>query len=205
MLICKYYTKNYKHNYFFEFQGKQYRVHSIVYLTHDGRQYLGALNNEAILTEQFINWDKKLCWTYQFKSNDLSVGPLECSTDRPPSELIERVSLEPNESYLERELFGTSLQEESVGIKHQKKDWEIPEVLVGWIIVIFIFVAVAIFKDWYVRLIIRALAGWFFGMYRQTYVNAYTTYTYNEDQEMLQKKHQVLYNINPSKQENKDE
>lgn len=200
MLVCKYYTKNYKHDYFFDFQGKKYRVHSIVYLTADGQRYLGAWRRKAILTEQFTDCSGKLCWKYQFKSNKLSVGIVDYATDRPPDELIEKIVMEANSEYVEREIFGAEVSSCKPVKKQKKKDWEIPEVRRGWIVFIIIFFAAMVFKDWYIQLIIRMAAGWIFGMYRKAYMDAYTTYIYDENTEMLTQKYEVLYG---TKEDNK--
>lgn len=186
----------------FKFNDKHYLVHSVVRLTDEGKKYLGSRTKEVVLTEVFYNWNNVLCWTYQFRGLSLTSGVIERSTDRPPDELIEEVVMPATPNYTEREVLGENASSYKAGNKKKPKDWEIPEVLTGWVIYIIIFFAVAIFKDWYVRLIIRIVTGWFFGIYRQNYVNAYTTYEHPEDHDMLKKKYEILYGI---KNESKDE
>jgi hypothetical protein len=188
-------TKDYKHDYYFIFKGEKYNVYSIVRLTEDGRKYLGALKREAILTEVFINRQGKRCWKYEFMSNKLNVGIINMSTDVPPGKLIEKVIQPATNDYFLREEFGITAPNYKNGEKQTKKDLEIPEVKRAWIIYIAVFLGVAIFKDWYVKFIIRVAVSWVFGMYRQTYVNAYTVYIHNDDAEMLKKKHETLYGI----------
>lgn len=199
MLTHKLLTNNYKHDYFFEFKGEKYRVHSIVKLTEKGRLYLGALKREVILTEVFINLKGKRCWKYEFQSVALNEGITNASTDLPPNKLIEEVITPATAEYASREILGIDSPVYKKGEKHTKKDWEIPEVRRGWIILIVIFIISAFFKDWYVRLIIRIVAGWIFGLYRQEYVNAYTTYTHDEDMELFRKKYEVLYGLKNNK------
>ena len=47
------------------------------------------------------------------------------------------------------------------------KDWEIPELVAGWIAFIVFFFGVFVFKDWYVQLILRVVGSCLFGWWRQ--------------------------------------
>ena len=205
VLTCMDYSKHYKHEYFFKFKGKKYRVHSVVRLTNEAKSYLGSATHEVILTEIYYNFRNQLCYKYEFKSIALNVGIINKTTDRPPDKLIEEVVSEASVEYASREMFGTESPFYKTGKKHTKKDWEIPEVLTGWIVLILVFVGASIFKDWYVQLLIRVAAGWIFGLYRQAYINAYTTYTHDEDADMLQKKYEILYGIKANKEDNANE
>ena len=106
--------------------------------------------------------------------------------------------------YAEREIFGTQASSYTKGTKHTAKDWEIPEVRTAWIYFLLIYIGVAIFKDWYVKLIIRVMVGWYFGLYRQTFVNAYTVYTHDEDNEILKKKYEIWYGVKFDKENNNE-
>lgn len=205
MLICKLYTQNYKHDYFFEFQGTKYRVHSVVHLTEKGRLYLGARNKEAILIEQFTNFNGVLCWKYRFQNISPTIGVADYATDKCPDELIESVVVEATAGHAEREIFGVDAPSYKTGKKVSRKDWEIPEVMTGWVILLVIFVGVMFFKDWYIRLIIRLIAACVFGLYRQNYINAYTTYVHEEDSYILQRKYEILYNIKSNKENDNNE
>ena len=204
MLITKLYTKDYKHEYWFTFKGEKYRVHSIVKLTEEARWYFGSNSREVILTEEFVNQKGVRCWKYEYRTLGPNCHITNAVTNRTPDELIEEVVIPAKDEYASREIFGTLSPNYTTGEKHTPKDWEIPEVRNGWIILILIFIGVAIFKDWYVQLIIRIAAGWIFGLYRQAYVNAYTTYEHPEDLNILKKKYEVLYGIK-QKEEDKHE
>ena len=195
MLYRKLCTKYYTPEYSFEFKGNTYLVHSIVRLTNNGRKYLGAARDEVILTEVFVNHNGTKCWKYVFKSNDLSIGVTDASTDIPPDELLEEVLMAASEGYSQREVFGRDAPSYKSGRKITKKDWEIPEVRNSWITLIIVVFAASIFKDWYVQWTIRLAAGWIFGLYRKSYVNAYTIYQHDEDMEIQQKKNDILYNF----------
>ena len=200
LLMRKLYTKDYRHDYFFNFKGKSYPVHSIVKLTEEGRNYLKSLRKEVILTEQFYNWNNVICWKYEFKSIKTNEGITNYSTDKSPDELIEEVIMPATVGYMEREVLGASAPSYILGTKYMKKDWEIPEIKKAFAILVAVFIGAYIFKDWYVQLIIRVVAGFIFGIYRQNYINAYITYTHDEDTEMLKKKFEVLYGIKSHKE-----
>ncbi len=194
MLMTNMTSSRYKHDYFFEFQGKKYRVHSVVRLTEEGRIYLGAKRREVILTEVFTDHNSILWWKYEFRSSSYYVyKPINKATTRSPDELIEEVVMEASENYTERQIFGTDSPLYTTGKKIVKKDWEIPEVMTGWIIFILVVIGVAIFKDWYVKLLLRGIAGFVFGKYRQAHIDARTTYEHSEDFEMEKKKYEILY------------
>lgn len=205
MLMCKLYTRNYKHDDFFKFKGKSYRVNSIVRLTDKGKRYLGSWGHEVILAEQFVNWNGKLCWKYRFKSINLTVGVTDYSTDVPPYKLIEEVVCEASAEYASREALGIASPYYATGTKIQKKDWEIPEVVTAWVVLILVFIGAAIFKNWYIQLIIRSIALNYFIQYRKSYINANTIYMHNEDTEILKKKYKVLYGIDFNKENDENE
>lgn len=200
MLTYKLWTKEFKHQYSFHFKGKEYLVHSIVRLTDEGKRYLGSRTHEVILTEQFINRKNRYCWTYTFKSIEVSGHIVHASTDRTPDDLIDKVVMPATTGYTSRAVLCVDSTEYKTGQKHTKKDWEIPEVAIGWIILIAVFIGSSIFKDLYVRLIVRIAASWFFALYRKAHVDAYTTYTHDEDIEILNRKQEILYGTKNNKE-----
>lgn len=200
MLCCKLWTKDYKHDYYFEFKGEKYRVYSIVKLTEEGRFYLGARKREVILTEQFTYRNGKLCWTYEFKSISLTEGILRKSTDVPPDKLIEEIIQPATDEYFLREQFGVQAPNYKEGTKYTTSDWDITEVRHAWIAYILVCIGVFIFKDWYVRSLIWIGASWIFGVYRSAYVDAYTVYMRDEDKEMLKTKYETLYGVKRNKE-----
>lgn len=193
LLYYKLWTDKYTHKYYFEFKGKVYLVHSIVRLTEEGRKYLGAMKREAILTECFIMHDDTPFYKYMFKSSSLSIGITNASTDRSPDELVEDVIMPASDGYSEREIFGRDAPSYTSGKKISKKDWEIPELRIRWIIFILVVIFAGIFQPWYLKLLIRGIAGWIFGIYRKAYIETYTVYQHDEDLEIEKKKLEVLY------------
>lgn len=202
MLIYKLLTKNYKHEYYFIFQGEKYNVHSVVKLKDDGKKYLGSRTKDAILTEVFINRDGCRCWKYEFRSIERSGCITNASTDISPNKLIEDVISPASDNYMLREIYGTQWVSPSV-TKHTKTDWEISEVRIGWIIFAAISIFAFIFKDWYITLIIQIVMFIWFVQYRKRYIDANTIYIHNEDTEMIRNKYDALYGLKDNK-ENKN-
>ena len=207
MLLIQQNSSHYDHDYFFEFKGEKHRVHSVVCLTEEGRTYMGFARREVILIE--VYFDKHIgrtFWKYQGKDWKYNIGIRHKSTDRPPDEIIEKVVASASADYASREMFGIdSPVYKTNATKHTKKDWEIPEVRRGWIWVILIFIFSFVFKDWYVQLLIKVGAGWLFYIYRRAYMEAYTSYTHDEDSEILKQKFWALYGLKHNKEDNDNE
>ena len=197
MLTCMDNSKNYKHDYFFEFKGEKYRVHSVVRLTDEAKSYLGAWRHEVILTEVYTDERRNITfYKYEFKSISYNVGIINKSTDRLPDEMEEIVQ-PASADYASREILGTSspVYQIEAATKHSKKDWEIPELRKAWVVFALVFVGVSIFADWYVQLILRFIASMYFWKYRKAHIDAYTTYTHDEDNEMIKAKYAALYGL----------
>ena len=47
------------------------------------------------------------------------------------------------------------------------KDWEVPELIIGWIVFILFLIVVFVFKDWYIQLILRVIGLIVFNVWRQ--------------------------------------
>ena len=198
MLACMDGSMGCKQDYFFEFKGEKYRVHSVVRLTEEARMYLGAWRREVILTEIYTDERRNLTlYRYEFKSIKYNVGIINKSTDRLPDEMIEEVITPASADYASRQILGTSspVYQTETATKHSKKDWEIPELRKAWIIFILVFIGISIFADWYVQFILRFLASLYFWNYRKAHVDAYTTYTHDEDNEIFKAKYSALYGI----------
>ena len=202
MLRHKLWTKDYKHEYSFEFKGKKYLVHSAVRLTDKGRKYLKSQTHDVLLTEVFYYIDERKCWSYEFRTMDMGYIT-RASTDIPPDELIEEIINPASDGYMFRQVCGAPSTNFTSGTKHTKKDWEIPEVVTGWVILFLVFFASMIFRDLYMRTLINIIAFCWFVVYRQQYIEANTTYTYNEDTKHLQKKYEILYGVKNNKENDK--
>ena len=204
MLVYKYLTKNKKHEYSFEFKGNKYHIHSVVKLTERGKKYLGARTHEAILTEVFLGWNNMRFWKYEFRSIEGFGHITNASTDIPPDNLIAEVIAPASGNYMLREIVGSQWNASSE-TRHTKKDMEIPEVRIGWIIFVAVSLLAFIFKDWYLTLMIQIVALIWFVQYRKQHIDANTVYTYDEDTEMLKSKYNILYGLKNNKESANDE
>ena len=205
MIMFQLYTKKYRHVYDFQFKGQTYLTHSIVKLTEYAQIQFRTSKSEVILLEHYFDNDNRECWTYEIGWSHNISRPLRVSTDIPLKKIIEEITVPATQGYVEREVLGVNAPSFKTGKKITIKDWEIPEVLAGWIVYFLVFIGAFIFKDWYVKAIIWAAAGWIFGLYRQAYVNAYTVYMHDEDIELDKKKLEVLYGVKTNKEGDNNE
>ena len=196
MLYYKLITNQYLHESVFIFKEKAYFVHSFVRLTEYGQRYLGSYKREAIVKEHFKYRDSRPCWTYEYMSNSASIHILTATTDEPPEKIIEEVIYNVTYDYYAfEELIRMNIPfPNGPGAEKQSaSDFQIPEVRTGWIVFILASIALLFFKDWYVKSLLFAVFGVIFGIYRQSYKNAYTTYTYPEYTEIAKIKQKILY------------
>ena len=188
-------TSQYKQIGNFEFKGKTYLTHSIVKLNKDAQFHLNTYDDEAILTEHYIDHQGRHHWKYRIRSDRSPWVILYASTIYSPDELLTEVILKASEGYNEREILGIAAPSYTKGEKHVPNDWEIPSLMTGWIIYALVFLASFIFKDWYITIAIQWIACYVFALYRKTLKDAYTSYTHKEDEKYLKKKYEVLYGV----------
>ena len=160
MKYMQLYTKEYRHEYTFDFNGVTYPINIYVKLTEEGKTYLNTKFNNVKLIEHFYmnrNSSEIEFWKFVTRYVDCPVRPFTVSTDKPLEDLIDEVIL-PN------------FQDENIKQNCSKvalKDWEVPDVLFGWICFIVFFIVVGVFKEWLVKYILRISVGWWFGLWRQ--------------------------------------
>lgn len=187
-------TSRYKQKFTFEFKGKQYRAHSIVRLKPKARLALGALKNEAIIAESFINWNNIECWRYMCNSTAFTTKVRSVVTDMSPEDVIEEIIMEAPEKYSSRQIYGkNSPYFKENQIRHASKDWEFPELIIGWIVFIIAFWAVEIFNDELFKAYLRAIAWTIFAGYRKSIIDETVWYEYPEDEKIEKLKQCVLY------------
>lgn len=154
-------TTSYKHEYYFTFNGHSYLVNSYVKLTKYGKEYLEATSDKILLTEHFympLNGKEVECWKFIVRYDDVPPRPFTMSTNEPLDKLIDEV-IEPVKNI-------SHAQSKNIP-SVDNKDLEVPDVLLGWVLVVVFFVAVEVFKDWGIKLILRVVVGWCFGLWRQ--------------------------------------
>lgn len=153
-------TTGYRHVGCFQFKGKYYLLNSYVKLTEYGKEYLESHFDEVQLTKHFFmpkNGEEIEMWGFVVQFRGVPPSPHVMSTDVPLERLIEEVVAPakydpPNK------------KPEPVKIKN--RDWEVPDVRIGWIIFLAFFFGVEIFKDWTIKLILRYAGSWFFSNWR---------------------------------------
>ena len=192
----KLYTGHYKHFDTFEFKGEKYRTYSVVKLSREAQLLLDSYDEEVILLEHFFNHHNgKYMWKYKYHSLRSPWVIIDGSTTFSPDELITEVVMPATEGFQEREILGINAPSYEQGKKHVPKDWEIPGLMTGWAIYLLFFFAVEIFSDLIFKLFLRIVAYIIFTLYRNVLKQAYTTYTHDEDKELLKKKYEVLYGV----------
>ena len=153
-------TYCYRKEGWFTVHGKYYLINSYVKLTPYGKEFLETDFDSVQLTEHFhfeCGSRKAECHKFVIAFRGVPPFPYTMSTDEPLERLIEEVIIPakyepPNK------------KPEPVRIKN--RDWEVPDVRIGWVIFLVFFFGVEIFKDWAVKLILRYAGGWLFSNWR---------------------------------------
>lgn len=154
----QWYVKDCRHEYSFMFNGKYYPLNSYVKLTEYGKRYLDTKTDEIQLVHHYyINNDEVECWTFITKYIDWPIRPFRVTTDEPLEKLIEEV--------IPPAPVDINLQQKYSSVAF--KDWEVSDVLFGWVCVLIFFIVVEVLKDWFIKFILRIVVGWYFGLWRQ--------------------------------------
>ena len=159
---CKYFN-------YFEFNNKKYPIGAHVNLTRDGTYYLldgcgyNFIKGNYRLVDHFIDDHGVEKWKYIIgKTYDTNIPCLRTTTKTPDELILEVKCAEINESvYVPGEL--------QVVFKEPNyfpKDSEVKGVTTGWIVLISVWVAAFLLKDWWLRLLIQIGAGVYFGNWR---------------------------------------
>lgn len=165
-----------KHFNYFKFCGQKYLIGSPVKLNDRGMQkmfYNGKYyytKGDFRLVDYSISEKGASRWTYII-GWDRWHDPVFYYTSEPPEEFVKSVVWQP----IQEEVFKPG--ELDVEFKEEKQvnvvpsDWDVPEVIIGWIVFIVIFVAELAFKDWWIRFIVQIVSGWTFGAWRERKIN----------------------------------
>lgn len=179
--LTHFYTYTYFDN--FTFNGKKYYIGSHVKLTEKGMSEMyrnGRYDynkGDFRLVGHYINDKKKEEWEYIIGWWGQGL-PIVYTTQTKPEELISAVlSSEIDESMHTP----GKLQVDFISPNYSPKDWEVPGVMLGWVIFIIVWICAFIFKDWWFRLIIQIVASFYFGSWREKKINeAITTQKFKE-------------------------
>ena len=154
------YTVGYRHEGSFKFKDQYYLINSYVKLTEYGKEYLESHFDNVQLTKHFFmpkNGKEIEMWGFVVQFRGVPPSPHVMSTDEPLEKLIDEVIIPPKYE-------PPNKKPEPVKIK--SRDWEVPDVLCGWIVFLVFLIGVEVFKGWAVKLILRLAGGWFFGIWR---------------------------------------
>ena len=169
--LTHFYTYTYFDN--FTFNGKKYYIGSHVKLTekgmsemyHNGRH--DYKKGDFRLVGHYINDKKKEEWKYIIGWWGQGL-PIVYTTQTKPEELVSVVlSSEIDESMHTP----GELQVDFIAPNYSPKDWEVPGIMLGWVIFIIVWICAFIFKDWWLRLIIQIVASFYFGSWREKKIN----------------------------------
>lgn len=168
----------------FEFKGEKYSL-GWVTLSENGMKKLGTNNPRAEITDHWIS-DRLgegysfyyynttnygyYKWDYQDKYNINLDEYIETpEIDYKNTSVDEILSLPKDQMFTHLQtkqiVEGTYTPPEKP--KPLFKDWQIPELIVGWIVFIIFLLVVFVFKDWYIQLILRVVGCVVFSIWRQ--------------------------------------
>lgn len=181
--------------YSFMFQGKEYLVGSIVRITDKAQKLIKCPTNKVILSTIYKSNDD--IWRYSVKwgEHDSYKGwqTWYSATPHPPETFIEEVITPMTYGFVERDLLGINASSYKEGKSEKVKDENPVGSLKNSIIYCGVMLGSFIFKDWYMTVVICAIATGIYVFYRNTYDQAHTVYVHEEDIEMQKKINEVMY------------
>ena len=159
---------------YFEFGGKKYPIGSYVNLNDRGMKdmfYNKGHNYKKggyRLVDHYITQKGIEEWTYIVGHLYNSSIPVLHYTNISPNDLLSEVLFKEFDECTDN--IG-ELQVEFVEPNYSPKDCEVQGVILGWVIMIFVWIAALLLKDWWIRLLIQIWAGWYFGSWREKKIN----------------------------------
>ena len=159
---------------YFEFGGKKYYIGSHIKLSEKG---MGPMYNNGVYS--YIKGDFRLIdhqitdkgvekWTYLIGWYYDSQIPRIYTTTEKPDVLISEVIEDPIDESIEE---AGELNVEFKESKYFPKDYEVPGLITGWIIVAIAWLSAYIFKDWWLVLIIQLGICFYFAKWRNNKIN----------------------------------
>lgn len=168
----------------FEFKGEKYSL-GWVTLSENGMKKLGTNNPRAEIVSHWMSdrLGEGYCfryyntthygyykWDYINKYNINFDDYLESAgIDYKNTTVDEILSLPQDQMFdhLQTKQIIEGTYKESEEVKPLFKDWQIPELIVGWIAFIIFLLVVFVFKDWYIQLMLRIIGLIGFSIWRQ--------------------------------------
>lgn len=159
---------------YFEVNGKKYPIGANVKLTPNGEYQVfknhghGFLRGNFRLVDHFINDKGVECWVYIIgKSYNSNLYYFHTTTTAPDELIDSALCSEIDES----SFTPGELEVEFVEPNYSPKDWEVEGVMTGWVVMALAWIGAFVFKDWWIRLAIQIVAGFYFGNWREKKIN----------------------------------
>ena len=171
---CLPHYDEFKYFNYFEFNGKKYPIGTYVDLTEDGWFYMlndrgyGFIRGNFRLVDHFITDKGVEKWEYIIGRSYETNTPFLKSTTKSPDELIACVKCEEmNETIYAPGELKVEFKEPN----YSPSDCEVKGVMLGWFVMILVWIIALVFKDWWITLIIQIGAGLYFGNWREKKIN----------------------------------
>lgn len=168
--LIHYYTYTYFN--FFELNHNKYPIGANVLLTEQGmaEMYYNGRSDykkgDFRLVDHYVDnrgkeeWEYIIGWSGQF--------PIFYVTQEKPEMFVKSVLCQEID---ETVYTPGELQVEFKEPNYSPKDWEVPGVISGWLVLALVWIGAFIFKDWWLRLIIQIAASFYFGSWREKKIN----------------------------------
>lgn len=171
---CLAHYDEFKYFNYFEFNGKKYHIGAYVNLTDSGKNYMlssrgyGFIRGGFRLVDHYITDNGIEEWEYIIGKSYETKHPIFYSTRKTPDELIATVLCAEIDETVD------TVGELVVEFKEPNyfpNDWEVKGVMAGWFIVVLVWIAALVFKDWWITLFVQIVAGFYFGNWRNKKIN----------------------------------
>ena len=171
---CLAHHDDFKYFNYFEFKGQKYPIGAHVDLTKDGKWYFlrdaghGFIHGGFRVADHFIN-DKGIeMWEYIIGKSYETGTPFFRTTRKTPDELIDTVLCATLDETVHT---AGELKVEFKEPNYFPNDFEVEGLMLGWFVMVLVWIAAFVFKDWWITLLIQIGTGWYFGNWRDKKIN----------------------------------
>lgn len=165
---------NIKYFNFFEFNGNKYPIGAYVNLNERGKMDMFYCKGYDYkkggyrLVKHYITLNGTEEWAYIIGYLYDSTIPVLHHTTINPNDLLSDVLCAAMDEKID--CIG-DLKVEFNKPNYSPKDWDISGVMIGWVVMILVWIVALVFKDWWITLLIQIGAGWYFGSWRDKKIN----------------------------------
>jgi hypothetical protein len=173
---CLAHSDDYTYFNYFELNGKKYPIGAYIKLTDKGMSELfyghgyNYIKNGFRLVDHYITENGHEKWEYIIGHLYNSNLPVMHKTYTRPEELISEVLCQPIDEaiYTPGEL---QVEFKESEFNCSPKDCEVEGVMLGWFVMVLVWIIALVFKDWWITLLIQISAGLCFGSWREKKIN----------------------------------